>query len=163
VSVYTSGSIVSSGEDAALFSWYSMRSMVVIQYSMPCGRNVSLWVGGWDVKADFVPKIDHCRVGTHCPLGWQRTLVFEDHLGVHLVRAEIILVRWFALHSFWGSAWSFHVCFVILLAPRLGLWNLHNLSRLLWETSLRDFSESSLWDFSESRGYGFSFHYLGSN
>jgi len=26
--------------------------------TMPCGRNVSLWVGGLDVKADFVPKID---------------------------------------------------------------------------------------------------------
>jgi len=37
-----------------------MRSMVVIQYSQcpTCGRNVSLWVGGLDVKANFVPKID---------------------------------------------------------------------------------------------------------
>jgi hypothetical protein len=26
--------------------------------TMPCGRNVSLWVGGSDVKANFVPKID---------------------------------------------------------------------------------------------------------
>jgi hypothetical protein len=25
---------------------------------MPCGRNVSLWVGGLDVKANIVPKID---------------------------------------------------------------------------------------------------------
>jgi hypothetical protein len=25
---------------------------------MPCGRNVSLWVGGLDVKVNFVPKID---------------------------------------------------------------------------------------------------------
>jgi hypothetical protein len=25
---------------------------------MPYGRSVSLWVGGLDVKADFVPKID---------------------------------------------------------------------------------------------------------
>jgi len=25
---------------------------------MPRGRNVSLWVGGLDVKANFVPKID---------------------------------------------------------------------------------------------------------
>jgi hypothetical protein len=24
---------------------------------MPCGRNVSLWVGGLDVKANFVLKI----------------------------------------------------------------------------------------------------------
>jgi hypothetical protein len=30
VSVYTSGSIVSSGEDRVLFSWYFMRSMAVI-------------------------------------------------------------------------------------------------------------------------------------
>ena len=26
--------------------------------TMPCGRNVSLWVGGLDVKVNFVPKID---------------------------------------------------------------------------------------------------------
>jgi hypothetical protein len=25
---------------------------------MPCGRNVSLWVGELDAKANFVPKID---------------------------------------------------------------------------------------------------------
>jgi hypothetical protein len=25
---------------------------------MPCGRDVSLWVGGLDVKANFVSKID---------------------------------------------------------------------------------------------------------
>ena len=25
---------------------------------MPCGRDVSLWVGGLDVKANFVLKID---------------------------------------------------------------------------------------------------------
>jgi hypothetical protein len=25
---------------------------------MPCGRDVSLWVGGLDVKANFVPKIN---------------------------------------------------------------------------------------------------------
>jgi len=25
---------------------------------MPCGRNVSLWVGGLDVRVDFVPEID---------------------------------------------------------------------------------------------------------
>jgi hypothetical protein len=25
---------------------------------MPCGRDVSLWVGGMDVKGDFVPKIN---------------------------------------------------------------------------------------------------------
>jgi len=24
--------------------------------TMPCGRNVSLWVGGLDVKANFVPS-----------------------------------------------------------------------------------------------------------
>ena len=26
---------------------------------MPCGRNASRWVGGLDVKANFVPKIDN--------------------------------------------------------------------------------------------------------
>jgi hypothetical protein len=25
---------------------------------MPCGRDVSLWVGGFDVKANFVSEID---------------------------------------------------------------------------------------------------------
>jgi len=61
---------------------------------MPCGRNVSLWVGGLDVKANFVPKIDIVgRAGTCCPLGWQRTLVFEGHSDVHLVRVEISLAR----------------------------------------------------------------------
>jgi hypothetical protein len=29
---------------------------------MPCGRNVSLWVGGLDVKANFVLKIDIVRL-----------------------------------------------------------------------------------------------------
>ena len=61
---------------------------------MPCGRNVSLWVGGLDVIANFVPKIDIVGlVLVALLLGWQRTLVFEDHLGVHLVQAEISLVR----------------------------------------------------------------------
>jgi hypothetical protein len=46
---------VSSGEDRVLFSLYSMRSMVL---TMPCGRDVSRWVGGLDVKANFVSKID---------------------------------------------------------------------------------------------------------
>jgi hypothetical protein len=27
-------------------------------FTMPCGRNVSLWVGGLDVRVDFVPEID---------------------------------------------------------------------------------------------------------
>ena len=62
--------------------------------TMPCGRDVSLWVGGLDVKANFVPKIDIVGlVLVALLLGWQRTLVFEDHLGVHLVQAEISLVR----------------------------------------------------------------------
>jgi len=26
--------------------------------TVPCGRNVSLWVGGLDVKANFIPKIN---------------------------------------------------------------------------------------------------------
>jgi hypothetical protein len=25
---------------------------------MPCGRDVSLWAGGLDVKVNFIPKID---------------------------------------------------------------------------------------------------------
>jgi len=54
--MYTSGSIVSSGEDRVLFSWYFMRSMVVIQYSQ-CPVAV-MSACGLDVKANFVPKID---------------------------------------------------------------------------------------------------------
>ena len=57
---------------------------------MPCGRDVSLWVGGLDVKADFVPEIDIVGLVRIALLdAWQRTLVFEDHLGVHLVRCSL--------------------------------------------------------------------------
>jgi hypothetical protein len=37
-------------------------------------------------------------------IGHDRTLVFEDHLGVHLVQAEISLVRRYALQTYLGSA-----------------------------------------------------------
>jgi hypothetical protein len=69
---------------------------------MPCGRNVSLWVGGLSVKADFVPKIDIVGlVPCIALLGrWQRTLVFEDDLGVYLVRPEISLARRYALQTY---------------------------------------------------------------
>jgi hypothetical protein len=43
---------------------------------MPCGRDVSLWVGGLDVKAKFVPKINIVEL---VRIGWQRTPVSEDH------------------------------------------------------------------------------------
>ena len=56
--VYTSGSIVSSGEDRVLFSRYSMRSMVVIQYSQcPVAVMSACGLVGW-IKANFVSKID---------------------------------------------------------------------------------------------------------
>ena len=60
---------------------------------MPCGRNVSLWVGGLDVIANFVPKIYIVGLVIVALLDGreQRTLVFEDCLGVHLVQAEICL------------------------------------------------------------------------
>jgi len=63
--------------------------------TMPCGHNVSLWVGGLDVKANFIPKIDIVGLVIVALLDGreQRTLVFEDCLGVHLVRAEINLAR----------------------------------------------------------------------
>ena len=139
--MYTSGSIVSSGEDRVLFSWYSMRSMVVIRSSThnalwPWCQPVGWWFG---CQIQLGSEDRHCRVGTYCPLGWQTTSVFEDHLGVHLVQAEISLVRRYALHTYLGSAWSFHTFFKVLLAPRLGSMRL----------------PQSL--FSES-GYGFPFH-----
>ena len=57
---------------------------------MSCGRNVSLWVGGLDIKANFVTKIDIVGLVRIALLdAWQRTLVFEDHLGVHLVRCSL--------------------------------------------------------------------------
>jgi len=106
---------------------------------MTCGRDVSLWVGGLDAIANFVPKIDIAGLVRIALLGGRLTPVFEDHLSVHLMRAEISLARWFALQTYWGSAWSFHTCFVVLLAPRLG--------------SIKP----PLSLFSESRGYIFLF------
>ena len=61
-------------------------------FTMPCGRNASLWVGGLDFKADFVPKID--IVGLVCiALLGGREPCFKRSLGVYLVWAEISLVR----------------------------------------------------------------------
>ena len=59
MSVYTSGSLVSSEEDRVLsfLILHEINGCDPVR-TMPCGRNVSLWVGGLDVKADFVPKID---------------------------------------------------------------------------------------------------------
>ena len=62
--------------------------------TMPCGRDVSLWVGGLDVKVDFVPEIDIAGLVRIALLGGRETLsVFEDYLGAYLVRAEINLAR----------------------------------------------------------------------
>jgi len=44
---------------------------------MPCGRNVSLWVGGLDVKADFVPKIDIVGLVRISLLGGRETLFLK--------------------------------------------------------------------------------------
>ena len=77
MSVYTSGSIVSYGEDRVLFSRYSMRSMVDPVLTMPCGRNVSLWVGGLDVKVDFVPEIDIVGLVRIALLGGRETLFLK--------------------------------------------------------------------------------------
>ena len=59
MSVYTSGSLVSSEEDRVL-SFLILHEINGCDpvLTMPRGRNVSLWVGGLDVKANFVPKID---------------------------------------------------------------------------------------------------------
>ena len=46
------------------------------------------------VKANFVLKIAIVGLVRIALLdAWQKTLVFEDHIGVHLVQAEISLVR----------------------------------------------------------------------
>ena len=71
---------------------------------MPCGRDVSLWVGGLDVKANLVPKIDIVGLVRIALLGGREPLFFEDPLGVHLVQAEISLVRRYALQNYGGSA-----------------------------------------------------------
>jgi len=74
--------------------------MVVIQYSQcPVAVMSAFGLVGWMSKLTCF-KDRHCRVGTCYPLGWQRTLVFEDHLGVHLVQAEISLVRRYALQTY---------------------------------------------------------------
>jgi len=66
--------------------------------TMPCGRDVSLWVGELDVKANSVTKIDIVGLVRIALLdAWQKTLVFEDHIGVHLVQAEVSSVQRFAL------------------------------------------------------------------
>jgi len=68
--------------------------------TMPCGRDVSLWVGGLDVKANLVPKIDIVGLVRIALLGGREPLFFEDPLGVHLVQAEISLVRRYALQNY---------------------------------------------------------------
>ena len=57
MSVNTSGSIVSSGEDRVLFLILHEIKGCDPVFTMPCARNISLWVGGLNVKANFVPKI----------------------------------------------------------------------------------------------------------
>jgi hypothetical protein len=44
---------------------------------MPCGRNVSLWVGGLDVKANYVPKIDIVGLVRIALLGGKETLFMK--------------------------------------------------------------------------------------
>jgi len=44
---------------------------------MPCGRNVSLWVGELDVKANFVPKIDIAGLVRIALLGGREPLFLE--------------------------------------------------------------------------------------
>ena len=44
---------------------------------MPCYRNVSLWVGGLDVKADFVPKIDILELVRIALLGGREPLFLK--------------------------------------------------------------------------------------
>ena len=67
--------------------------MVVIQYlKCPVAVMSACGLVGWMSKLTLFRRSTF-RVGTHCPLGWQRNLVFEDHLGIHLVQAETSLVR----------------------------------------------------------------------
>jgi len=44
---------------------------------MPCGRNVSLWVGGLDVKVDFVLDIDIVGLVCIALLGGRETLFLK--------------------------------------------------------------------------------------
>jgi hypothetical protein len=44
---------------------------------MPCGRNVSLWVGGLHVKVDFVSEIDIVGLVRIALLGGRETLFLE--------------------------------------------------------------------------------------
>ena len=60
---------------------------------MPCGRNVSLWVGGLDVRVDFVPEIDIVGLVRIALLGGRETLFLKINLGVYLVGAEISLAQ----------------------------------------------------------------------
>ena len=60
---------------------------------MPCSRNVSLWVGGLDVKVDFVPGIDIVGLVRIALLGGRETLFLKINLGVYLVGAEISLAQ----------------------------------------------------------------------
>jgi len=69
---------MSSWEDRVHYYWYSMKSMVVIQYSQcpvavmsACGL-----VGG--CQSWLCSEDRHCRVGTYCPFGWQRTLIWRS-------------------------------------------------------------------------------------
>jgi hypothetical protein len=45
-----------------LLYYYSKNDARAV-FTMPCGRNVSLWVGGLDVEANFVPRMSHPRYG----------------------------------------------------------------------------------------------------
>ena len=46
-------------------------------FTMPCGRNVSLWVGGLDVEVDFVPEIDIVGLVRIALLGGRETLFLK--------------------------------------------------------------------------------------
>jgi hypothetical protein len=67
---------------------------------MPWGRDVSLWVGGWDVKANFVPKIDIVGLVRIALLNGREPLFLRVYLGVYLVQAEISLVWRYALQTY---------------------------------------------------------------
>ena len=67
---------------------------------MSCGRNVGLWVGGLDIKANFVTKIDIVGLVRIALLNGREPLFLRVYLGVYLVQAEISLVWRYALQTY---------------------------------------------------------------
>ena len=55
-------SVIWGGWDALFLILHEINGCDPVLITVPCGHNVRLWVGGLDVKANFVPKIDIVRL-----------------------------------------------------------------------------------------------------